>query len=47
MKKTWTAVLLLLLSASLCACTLKGKEPQTSVKCPACGYEFEVPPHGR
>lgn len=36
---------LLLLSA--CAGTQGAAENAPRVKCPACGYEFTAPPHGR
>ncbi len=43
MKKMLLLTVALLLAASLTACVRNGQEPQTKLKCPACGYEFEVP----
>lgn len=46
MKKLMTLVLLTMLAFSLSACaTMKGGE-KARVKCPACGYEFDVPAGG-
>ena len=43
MKKLMTLVLVTMLAFSLSACaTMKGGE-KARVKCPACGYEFDVP----
>ncbi|BCR03050.1 hypothetical protein DESUT3_01190 [Desulfuromonas versatilis] len=43
MKKLITLVLVSMLALSLSACaTTKGGD-KARVKCPACGYEFEVP----
>ena len=46
MKKTLLLAIVLLLAANFSACARKVQEPQAKLKCPACGYEFEVP-HGR
>lgn len=46
MKKLVSLALVSLLALSLSACaTMKGGEA-SRVKCPACGYEFEVPVEG-
>ncbi len=37
----WSVLLLMVLSLSACATTTAKKT--TKVKCPSCGYEFEVP----
>lgn len=43
MKKAISMLLLVLFAASLTACaTTTGTDAQR-VKCPACGYEFDVP----
>ncbi len=38
-------LMVMVLAASLSACAAT-KESTTKVKCPACGYEFEVPVGG-
>jgi len=43
MRKLVTLVLMTMLALSLAACAGMGKKEATRVKCPACGYEFEVP----
>lgn len=43
MKKMISLVVLAILVSSVSACTGVRKESQARVKCPACGYEFEVP----
>ncbi|AMV73904.1 hypothetical protein JCM30471_23240 [Desulfuromonas carbonis] len=43
MRKLVTLVLMTMLALSLTACAGMGKKEATRVKCPACGYEFEVP----
>ncbi len=43
MRKVVTLVLMTMLALSLTACAGMGKKEATRVKCPACGYEFEVP----
>jgi hypothetical protein len=45
MKKLISLVLLVLFAVSVSACAPAKKE-KTRVKCPACGYEFEVPMGG-
>ncbi len=47
MKKRLLLATVLVLAANLSACAGKGQEVQTKVKCPACGTQFEMPPHGR
>jgi hypothetical protein len=47
MKRLLLLSAVLLLAANLSACARKGDKPKTPVKCPACGYQFEIPPHGR
>lgn len=43
MKKLMTLVMVTMLAFSLSGCaTMKGGE-KARVKCPACGYEFDVP----
>jgi len=39
----WSVLLLMVLSLSACAAAAAKKT--TKVKCPSCGYEFEVPVH--
>lgn len=43
MKKlmSWSILVLMMVSLSACAATTAKKT--TKVKCPSCGYEFEVP----
>lgn len=43
MKKLVSLVVMTMLALSLSACAGMGKKEGTRVKCPACGYEFEVP----
>ena len=43
MKKIISLVVMAMLALSLSACAGMGKKETTRVKCPACGYEFEVP----
>lgn len=43
MRKLVSLVLMTMLALSLTACAGMGKKEATRVKCPACGYEFEVP----
>jgi hypothetical protein len=43
MKKMVSLLLVTLLALSFAACAPMKKEQKTRVKCPACGYEFEVP----
>ena len=43
MRQLVTLVLMTMLALSLTACAGMGKKEATRVKCPACGYEFEVP----
>ncbi|WP_172399623.1 hypothetical protein [Geothermobacter hydrogeniphilus] len=46
MKKFAALILTVMLALSLAACaTTKGGE-NMKVKCPACGYQFEVPADG-
>ncbi|WP_170232781.1 hypothetical protein [Trichloromonas acetexigens] len=40
-------ILLSLFLLSACASTQGAAENAPRVKCPACGYEFTAPPHGR
>jgi len=48
MKKSlsWLIMGLLVMSLSLAACASHKNMEGTKVKCPACGYEFEIPPAG-
>jgi hypothetical protein len=46
MKKLISLVLLVLFALSVAACAPMGTKEKTRVKCPACGYEFEVPMGG-
>jgi transcription elongation factor Elf1 len=43
MKKLVVLLVAAVLLASLSACATKAQKSTTRVKCPACGYEFEVP----
>jgi len=43
MRKVVSLVLATMLAISLSACASMSKKEGTRVKCPACGYEFEVP----
>lgn len=43
MKKLVALVVMTMLALSISACAPMGKKGTTRVKCPACGYEFEVP----
>lgn len=43
MKKLFSMLLVTLLALSFAACAPMKKEEKMRVKCPACGYEFEVP----
>jgi hypothetical protein len=43
MRKLVSLVLTMMLALTLSACAGMGKKEATRVKCPACGYEFEVP----
>jgi len=47
MRKSWLWLLVGVLVFSVSACAMKGDQKTTKVKCPACGYEFEVPINGR
>lgn len=47
MKKIAIMAVVVMLSFSIAACATKSSEAKTRVKCPACGYEFEVPGSGR
>lgn len=46
MKKLVSVVLVGMLALSLTACAGMKKGEATRVKCPQCGYEFEVPRGG-
>jgi len=46
MKKLLILVTAGILAISLTACAKKMETEKTRVKCPACGYEFEVPAGG-
>jgi len=43
MRKVISVLLLGMLALSLAACAQKAGSEKVRVKCPACGYEFEVP----
>jgi len=43
MKKLISVLLVGMLALSLAACAQKAGSDKTRVKCPACGYEFDVP----
>lgn len=43
MQKVLSALLIGMLALSLVACAQKAGSEKTRVKCPACGYEFDVP----
>lgn len=43
MKKLATWILIALVAFSVSACASMGSGSGTKVKCPSCGYEFEVP----
>ena len=43
MKKLMSLMLLALMAISLAACTGVKKSSSHRVKCPACGYEFDIP----
>lgn len=43
MRKAISVLLLGMLALSLAACAQKAGTEKVRVKCPACGYEFEVP----
>lgn len=45
-RKLTSMVTALLLVVSLASCAALKKEEAVRVKCPACGYEFEVPMGG-
>jgi len=48
MKKLAALALTTMLALSLAACATSSKSGGTmKVKCPACGYQFEVPSDGR
>jgi len=47
MKKLLILVVVGLMALSLSACVKKADAGKTRVKCPACGYEFEMPGQGR
>ncbi|WP_172399624.1 hypothetical protein [Geothermobacter hydrogeniphilus] len=47
MKKLVVLLVAGVLALSLAACAQKASSEKVRVKCPACGYEFELPPHGR
>lgn len=46
MKKLVTLVLAAMMVVSLSACATHAKKKTIHVKCPACGYEFDVPVQG-
>jgi len=46
MKKLMNWSILLLMVVSLSACATMGEKKMTKVKCPSCGYEFDVPVEG-
>jgi hypothetical protein len=48
MKRLMLVALMVLLAFSFSACAALKKEDEKKirVKCPACGYEFEVPTNG-
>ena len=46
MKKLGTLLLMVLFAVSVSACATSRPPEKTHVKCPACGYEFEVPGNG-
>ncbi len=46
MKRLTCTILAILLIASLCACTGGSGKNGVRVKCPACGYEFDVDTKG-
>lgn len=43
MKKALSVLLIGLFALSLAACAQNAGDEKTRVKCPACGYEFDVP----
>lgn len=43
MKKLLSYLILMLAALSLAACAGKGGKETAKVKCPACGYEFQMP----
>jgi len=43
MKQLIAVVLVGMLALSLAACAPKAGAEKARVKCPACGYEFEIP----
>lgn len=45
MKRTFTLLVTAIMAISLSACAAP-KNEATRVKCPACGYEFQVPMGG-
>ncbi len=47
MKKMAMLLMVVTMAVSLSACATVRKEEKARVKCPACGYEFEVPGAGR
>lgn len=47
MKKLVVLLMTAMMVMSLSACAKKAEQGMTRVKCPACGYEFEVPGQGR
>ena len=46
MKKLVSLLLLVLFAVSVTACAPMTKQDKSRVKCPACGYEFDVPMGG-
>jgi hypothetical protein len=46
MKKLFSLLLVTLLAFSFAACAPVKKDEKIRVKCPACGYEFDVPVKG-
>ena len=47
MKKIAAMMLVGILALSMGACAKPDTQEKTRVKCPACGYEFDVPGRGR
>lgn len=43
MKKLMTLIMASMIAVSFAACAPMAKDEKVRVKCPACGYEFEVP----
>ncbi len=46
MKKLISVMLVVLFAFSVVACAPMAKKEGARVKCPACGYEFQVPADG-